>query len=136
MEAPFLLSAGQWGANIAGISINLAFTPAPSTGLTATSRGSGSLSIPANFPYYFEGLQLVTTSAAALSVGGVSPLGYCVLHNADPTNYISLYGQSGGTELARLLPGDWSMIRLAPSATPFVKANVASCQLEIYLVSS
>ena len=136
IEAPFWLAAGTWGANIAGISINLAFTPAPSTGLSATSRGSGSLSIPCNFPFYYEGLQLVTTSPAALSVGGVAPLGYCVLHNADKVNYVSLFGQSGGTELARLVPGDWSMIKLAPAATPYVQSSVADCQLEIYVVSS
>jgi hypothetical protein len=136
-ESAFWLTPGNWGASSAAISLSLAFTPTSVSGLQPTNRQSGNLTIALNGTAYFQGLQLVTTSKAALATGGVTQLGFCFLHNSDLYNYVSIFADnSGGPEIGRLLPGDVSMIRLAPSATPFVKTATSTAYLELYLVSS
>lgn len=134
---PFWMTAGLWGAAKAQVSISLQFVPPSNSGVSTTIKQTGSIPVTLNGTPYFQNLQNVPTSKTALQTGGVSTLGYCLLHNADSANYISVFGDnSGGGEVARLLPGDWNLIRLPPNGSPYVQANGAASNLEIYLLPS
>ena len=136
--APFWLTPGTWGANTTTISVSLALAPASVSGVSNSALTSGSVSIPTNFTYYFQGLQTATTgSKTALSVGNVTPLRFCLLHNTDDYNYVSIYSDStGSSEFVRLLPGDWALVPLAPSATPYIQANNNNVSIQIYLTAA
>jgi hypothetical protein len=135
--AGFWLSPGLWGGGKANLSLSLTFIPPSASGIVGTGRNTGQQSIVCNGNPYFENLQSVPTSKTALSLGGVTTLGYCLLHNADNSNYISVFGDNaGGAELVRLLPGDYQLLRFPPSGTPFVQSNTAACNLEIFLIPS
>jgi hypothetical protein len=134
--AAFWLTPGSWGAQSAQVQVSLTFTPSTTSGVSATTRSSGKLTIPGNFPYYFAGLQTIPTSKTLVTTGGVTPLGYVYLHNTDNINYVSIYSDSSASsELLRLYPGDVLLAPLGPSATVYAKANVASVALETYVVA-
>ena len=135
--APFWLTPGAWGAQSAQVQVSLTFTPSPQSGVSATTRSSGKLTIPGNFPYYFAGLQTINTGSKQLvTLGAVTPLGYAYLHNTDNTNYVSIYSDpSGSSELARLYPGDVALLPLGPSATLYAKADTRAVALESYVVA-
>lgn len=77
-------------------------------------------------------VQIVGTSAEALTLGDVSTIGYVFLKNMDPTNYIEVALDSGvSTQVfAKLLAGDITLIK-ASTATIYVKANTNPCNLLI-----
>lgn len=132
--APFWLTPGAWGAQTVTISLSLTFTPSPQSGVSPTTRTSGTQNIPCNFPFYFQGLQTIGTgSKSQVNTGNVSPLGYCMLHNTDAVNFVSIFSDaSGASEVMRLLPGDYAVFPLGPAATLYAKADTASVALEIY----
>jgi hypothetical protein len=136
--AAFELTNGAWGAQKITLSLTLTFTPAAVTGVSTTTRTSGTLSIPANFAFYFQGLQEITTgSKQAVNTGAqVSPLGYCLLHNTDDVNYVSIYSDaSGSSEIMRLYPGDYAVWPAGPSTEFYAEANTTAVALEIYTTS-
>lgn len=108
----------------------------PAANISANTRTSGSFSVDVAAAAYEQNVQNVGTSKAALTLGSVSTPGYCLMHNADPTNFISVYPNSTDAECLRLKPGEWSLFRFGPSTTPNVKADTAACNLEVYLLSN
>lgn len=68
-----------------------------------------------------------------LVLGDVTVGGYFIGVNRDGSNFIQIFGQTGDTALAQLLPGDFCMFRVDPGATVFVQADTASCLLEYWL---
>jgi hypothetical protein len=91
---------------------------------------------------YLQGTQNISTSTKqALQLGGVNPLGYCLVRNIDPYNYVSIFSDStGSSELQRLYPGDVWFGRLGPSATPYLQGNAnaggTTVQVEMYVTAS
>lgn len=76
----------------------------------------------------FQGPITATTSWVALPVPA-SLSGACnlVIRNNDPTNYVQLAVDSGGTYIfARLNAGEFVPIKRIP-ALPYIRANTASC---------
>jgi len=82
--------------------------------------------------------QNVGTSEEALKLGDVSSLGWLMLKNLDETNYIEVKTGTGGTVIGKMLAGEsFGPIRVGSGVTaPYVVANTAACQMEIFLSSS
>lgn len=78
--------------------------------------------------------QSVGTSEEALIVGDISTRAWCMLINRDTTNFINVKTGTGGTIFAKLLAGEFCLLRLGSGAqSPFVIADTASCELEILI---
>lgn len=67
---------------------------------------------------------------SALDLAGVSTPGFMVVQNLDPTNYIEVGIDVGGTFYAflKLKPGEQGMVRLGTTA-PYALANTAPAKL-------
>lgn len=72
----------------------------------------------------------VPTSAGAIPLGSVTAAGgWLFVRNNDATNYMQVITATSGTPFARLLPGEFCLLRLDSGLTaPFWKANVATVQ--------
>ena len=78
--------------------------------------------------------QSVGTSEEALVLGEVVPGGWLLIVNRDPTNYVQVKTATGGTAFARLLAGEFCLLRIDSGlSAPFVQANTAACEIE-YLI--
>jgi hypothetical protein len=79
-----------------------------------------------------------TTSAIAIPLGSViSAGGWLFVKNNDPTNYVQVKTSTGGTVFARLLSGEFCLLRLDASITaPAVIANTASCSISFCIFDS
>lgn len=69
----------------------------------------------------------VPTTAAGIPLGTVtSPGGWLFVKNSDVTNFMTILTGTGGIAFAKLLPGEFCLLRLAPGLTaPFWKADTA-----------
>lgn len=75
----------------------------------------------------------VPTTAGAIPLGTVaSPGGWLFVLNKDVTNFMTILTGTGGIAFAKLLPGEFCLLRLAPGLTaPFWKADTATVQAEL-----
>jgi hypothetical protein len=81
------------------------------------------------------GVQTVTTSLTHLDLGSVTTLGYTLLKNLDPTNYVDVGIDSAGfVGMARLKAGEVGIFRWLPGVTPSLKANTATCSVSYLLL--
>ena len=86
---------------------------------------------------YVEVKQSVGTSEEALVLGEITSPGWLFAINRDTTNYIELRVATGGAKFAKLLPGEFCLLRLGSGATaPFAIANTAACMLQYALIST
>ncbi|AMV34324.1 hypothetical protein VN12_19520 [Pirellula sp. SH-Sr6A] len=108
------------------------------------AKGESRLSIPgkqlqvdsASYPK-ISNTQTVGTTHEALVLGDVTNCGAAYFVNTDPTNYVDIGVDVGGTfyGLIRLMPGDFAFApRLATNA-PYAKANTASVSLDYTIFS-
>jgi hypothetical protein len=76
-----------------------------------------------------------TTAAVAIPLGSsTSPGGWIFLQNLDPTNYVQVLTGTAGTVFARLLPGEFCLLRLDATVTaPAVQAHTSGCQIKLCL---
>lgn len=82
--------------------------------------------------------QTIPTSAGgtALSLGGVSTPGWCMLVNRDSANYVDVLTAVSGTPFARMLPNEPFLLRFNPGITaPALQANTASVLVEGMVVA-
>ena len=80
-----------------------------------------------------SGTQSIGTSAEALAKGDIGTVGFLLLKNLDPTNYVELSQDAGSTFFGRILP--LGVASLPVSATNIhVKANTAACVCQYLLV--
>ena len=79
------------------------------------------------------GCPLIPTTAAgtALSLGSLTTPGMSFFKNLDPTNYVEMGIQTGGTfyPLVKIKPGEFAPFRLSTLA-PYARAHTAACLLE------
>lgn len=77
--------------------------------------------------------QTIGTSAEAVTIpSDIGTAGWCRIRNRDATNYVTLRIGSGGSDFAKLLPGEYALFRLASSSL-YAVANTAACEIE-YLI--
>lgn len=73
----------------------------------------------------------------AVGLGDISAPGWALFCNRDATNFISLKVATSGAVFAKLLPGEFALLRLGSGAqAPFAIADTASCQLEVFIAST
>lgn len=87
---------------------------------------------------YNKTVQNVGTSEEALQLGETSgSLGWCLIKNLDNTNYVKLKTATSGTIFAKLLPkGGCALFYFGSDVTaPFVQADTAACNIEIYILN-
>lgn len=79
----------------------------------------------------------VGTSEEAIPLGECSAPGWALFINRDATNYIELRVSSGGAKFAKLLAGEFCLLRLGSGATvPYAIADTAACQMEYLLFNT
>ena len=76
-----------------------------------------------------EGIQNIGTSEETLGVGGLSTKGWIFMRNLDATNYIEA-GFATTVYGIKLEAGECAMFRTGGSATIYLKANTAACNLQ------
>lgn len=98
---------------------------------------SGSVARDVAGSAYHRTVQVVGTTREAMSIGDAGAGGYCLLHNLDATNFVDVYPDAAGTDpvLMTLKAKDWALFRLKATA-PFLKADTASCDVEIFLLAA
>ena len=91
----------------------------------------------ANSKFYY-GVQAIGTSQEALVTGEIvaANLGFYFIKNLDATNYVKLRSAVAGDFLVRLGPGKFTMGWFEPSAAPYLIADTAACNVEVFLVEA
>ena len=75
-----------------------------------------------------------TAEESVATFGDVATYGRALLHNMDATNYVQA-GFSTTVYGLRMPAGEWSDFRLEPGSTLFLKANTATCNVRILVLS-
>jgi hypothetical protein len=84
---------------------------------------------------YFRQIQSVTTSEAALQLGSLATLGWCIMKNLDATNFIQVRTATGGIAFLKLKAGETAVFRFGTGVTaPFIIADTATCKVEYMIV--
>jgi hypothetical protein len=84
-----------------------------------------------------QGSATVSTSAAAIPLGALGSIGWCMFVNHDATNYVTLLTGTAGTVFARLLPGEAALLRIDASVTaPAWQAHTATCEVEFLMLEN
>lgn len=80
----------------------------------------------------------VATSEQAISLGGVSSLGYAVFINRDTTNFIELRTGTGSTKFAKLKPNNgFAVFHFGTGVTaPYAIADTGACQMDVFICST
>lgn len=89
------------------------------------------------------GDQEIGTSEEAVNLGGLSSVGWCLIKNSDPTNYVELKTGTGGTVFAKLPPdtnqdgnGGVALLYLGSGAqAPYAIANSNPCVVSVFVVA-
>jgi len=116
----------------------MAGTNTVSGSLSYSGGGSSTvyqLAVPVAGTNYVEGTLSVTTSAIAIPLGSIGTVGFMMIINLDPTNYVTVINGSGGTALVKLEPGEFALFRCA-SAAPYIQANTATCEVSYLAVEN
>lgn len=78
-------------------------------------------------------VQAIGTSDESLALGDVSTIGFLMIKNLDPTNFVTI-GSDGTLYPLKLKPGEAFMGRWNAAAI-HVKANTAQCNVEYTIIS-
>lgn len=82
-------------------------------------------------------IQSIGTSEEAIVLGECTSPGWAIFVNVDPTNFIELRVATGGAKFAKLLPGEFALLRLGSGAqAPFAIADTAACLMHYFLVQT
>jgi len=79
---------------------------------------------------FTDGTKSFPTSAGgtAIPLGGVGTLGWAVIRNLDPTNYVQVLTAVSGTVFLRINAGEAALFRFDQGVTaPAILANTAAC---------
>jgi len=114
--------------------IQLNFTASVTQGSFKDSIAPGTLTVTLAAQGFTSGIQDVGFAAAeniTYDDIATADVGWCFLQNLDSTNYVD-YGLNDSATLkaiGRLLPGEWAVVRLKPSAQLMAQANVAAVKV-------
>lgn len=122
--------------NAINLAVNLAIN-LPGIG-SASGVSSSSYNSTTNV-YYTATVSIATGSWQALSIGGVtsSTAQFIYFRNTDPTNFVTLSTNSGGTNpFAKVLPGQQLIVPYVPSATYYAEATTGACECLVLVVDA
>jgi hypothetical protein len=78
--------------------------------------------------------QNVGITEEAILLGEVTSPGWAIFVNRDLTNFVELRVATSGAKFAKLLPGEFAMLRLGSGAqAPYAIADTNACQLEYFI---
>jgi hypothetical protein len=76
----------------------------------------------------------VGTSEEAIPLGEVTSPGWAIFINRDTTNFINLKVATSGAIFAKLLAGEFALLRLGSGAqAPYAIADTAACKMEYFI---
>jgi hypothetical protein len=86
----------------------------------------------------------IATTATVIPLGSIATPRWAFFWNLDPTNYVSIFNGSMGTEFIRLLPasaggntfGDPCVLPLGPSVVPYAQANTSACLIAYFIAAA
>ena len=74
------------------------------------------------------------TTETAVPLAPVTAPGWVFIKNLDATNFVNLKTGTGGVVFAKLLPGEFALLRLGSGAqSPYAQADTAACSMEILI---
>lgn len=107
-----------------------AFLSVSGDGVTATGNLSG-LTITPSGQNVFSNQQSIATSSTALSLGGISSIGYLWIKNTDATNYVEVDSASTFDKFPqKILPGEAIMLK-PETTTIYAKAHTSAVLVEV-----
>lgn len=72
-----------------------------------------------------------TSGGTALPISNLSSVGLLYVKNNDSTNYVDILTAASGTAFARIMPGEFMLLRLAPGITaPAAQAHTATVSVQ------
>jgi hypothetical protein len=82
--------------------------------------------------------QSIATSDTAINLGGISSLGWMMLKNLDPVNYVEIKTAISGTVIGKMFPGEtYGPKRVGSGITaPAAIANTAAVDVAVAISSS
>lgn len=84
---------------------------------------------------YLKTVQNIGTSEEAIIVTGLDTLGYCMIINRDPTNFIEVRAGTGVQDLIKVSPGMFCIFEFADGVSaPYAIADTAACDVEIIII--
>lgn len=88
-------------------------------------------------PLAYQGSQSIATTETTIGLGGITSLGYMLLINRDPTNYVEIKTGASGTIIAKLDPaGGMALFKVGSGITaPVAIANSAACVIEKFIAA-
>ena len=103
--------------------------------VVGVERRPGTLSFTVSGSRYQQSVASVTTSEAALDLGGLTgaTLGWMYAKNLDDTNFVELRMGTGAADFPKLKPGEVFLGRLAGD-TPWAIADTDTCELEYLII--
>lgn len=103
---------------------------------TQVASGSQSKSVDMAGDQMIANVQIIGTSAEALSLVDVTVGGYLFVRNMDATNFVQLALDSAvATQIfAKLKPSEFCLFRPPAGATIYAKADTANCNLQVVAV--
>ena len=114
--------------------IQLTVTATVTQGSFKDTIAPGQLTVPLTAQGYAAGLQEIGFAAAenvTYDDVAAADVGWCFLQNMDATNYVDYGVNDTGSlkAIGRLLPGEYALIRIKPSAQLMAQANVAAVKV-------
>lgn len=120
-------------ANELTVTGSLSFTK---TGVTtsAVGRSRTADTFTVSGSAYVQDVLSVATSATAIPLGGVTSPHWAFFYNLDSTNFLRIHNGSGGAKVIKLKAGEWAIVPLDDTSTPYATADTAACLLEYLIV--
>lgn len=70
-----------------------------------------------------------------LVAGGISGFGWIMIINRDATNFVELRVSTGGARIAKMLPGEFVLLRKSTGMTdPYLIADTATCKVDVLMI--
>lgn len=81
------------------------------------------------------GFVTIGTTEEPFTFGELATLGFVIMRNLDPTNYVE-WGFSTGVYGGKMKPNEPAgPFRLKPGSTLYLKANTAACKILLYAIN-
>jgi len=84
---------------------------------------------------YFGGTQRLTTTPAAIDLGGISSIHWVIAKNLDATNNALLRAATGAADTITLKPGE-CCVYPSTTSTPFGSSSASTVDLEYIVVEA
>ena len=120
-------------AEISPLTVALTFTKASAGVSSAIVWSESNLNRDVAGGKVIQNIQIVGLAAEQILIGDIGTLGYVMLKNVDPTNFITLRNGSGGADVIKMIPGDIAVFRAAAS-TIFALADTAPALLRVLAI--